>query len=276
MKRPSGDALEVRAELISSGTGEPIWQQRIVSDSADSFLEQSRLATQIASSLGFRLTATADQSSPPSAESFACLVDGETRSDPDSVDGLVKALECFQHAHQADLRLADPLAGIALTSVTLAAQSSERKSLDLIAQARKSAADALKLNPASIKARLALAALDWQTTNRYQQAERSLRELAMVNRNDWQVLHQYALLKLALGESADAARLLRQASQLNPMSLIVKVDRARARWFAGNVEAALEEAARIRDRYQPNLMARGLLVDIYEQQQRWDGRRGGA
>jgi hypothetical protein len=92
----------------------------------------------------------------------------------------------------------------------------------------------------------------------------------MVAPNHWQVLHQYGLLQLAMGQFTEAARSLREASQLNPWSVLAKVDRARAAWFSGNVSRAIEDAIRIRDKYDANLLARGLLVDIYESQKRFD------
>lgn len=74
---------------------------------------------------------------------------------------------------------------------------------------------------------------------------------------------------MAMGRSTDAAGVLREASQLNPMSMIVKVDRARAAWFAGDSERAIDDANYLIDRFENHLLARGLLVDIYESQQRF-------
>jgi serine/threonine protein kinase/tetratricopeptide (TPR) repeat protein len=270
VERGNQSYMVVDVRLISSETGEPILSKRIETDAAQNFLQQSRLATEIASSIGRRLTATADESAPPDVESFSCLVDGMTRSDPESVVGLEKALMCFERAHEVDHHFADALAGIALTSITLAAQSSTQKALQLIVRSREACREALALDPASVDARLALAMLDWQTTNRYLQAERELRELSMVAPNNWQVLHQYGLLQLAMGKFAEAAKSLREASQLNPWSVLAKIDRARAAWFSGNTSRAIEEANRIRDKHDHNLLARGLLVDIYESQKRFD------
>ena len=137
-------------------------------------------------------------------------------------------------------------------------------------RARQALDKAFALDPSSIDARLAAAMLDWQTTNRYQQAQRTLRELTMVAPNRWQVVHQYGLLQLALGDDSGAAKSLRQASQLNPWSVLAKVDRARAMWFSGNTERAIREATRIRDTYERNPLSRGLLVDIFEHLGRYD------
>ncbi|MCG8653604.1 MAG: protein kinase [Pirellulales bacterium] len=264
------EILAIDLQLVSASTGNQLWGKRFHTTAAENLVERSMLAKEIASVIGRGLVTTAEQERRPNNAAFRCLVDGEMRSDPESVAGLEKALMCFEHAHKMDGRFADSLAGIALTSLTLAAQSPPDRSLELIGRARKAVDEALKLDPTFVDARLASAMLDWQTTNRYAQARRNLNELAMVAPNNWLVLHQYGLLKLATGEFSEALRLLREAAQLNPWSVLAKVDRARAVWFSGNTQRAIQEGQRIRDQYGNNLLARGLLVDIFEQQQRFE------
>ncbi len=262
--------LVVDIQIISTDTGSELWGKQIQTDAADNYLQQSKLATEIAIAIGQRLTSTAEEAAPPSVESFSCLVDGKTRADPESIAGLKKALMCFERAHEVDRRFADPLAGIALTSITLAAQSTSERSFELIIRARETSAEALAMDPTLVDARLATAMLDWQTTNRYEQAERAFRELTLAAPNNWQVLYQHGLLQLTTGQTAKASKSLREASQLNPWSVLAKVDRARAIWFSGNAKRAIEDALRIRDKYNRNPLARGLLVDIYESQHRFD------
>ena len=269
VKQGAKEFLELDIQIVSAKTGNQLWGKRLQTDSGDNLLEQSKLATEIASVIGYRLTSTAAEVAPPSVESFHCLVDGKTRSDPDSVRGLEMALMCFQKAHDVDRRFVDPIAGISLTSITLAAQTGTEESVELIRQARESSAEALQLDPKFIDARLAAAMLDWQTVGRYQQADRAFQELVMVAPNNWQVRHQYGLLQLATGRMLEASQSFREASQLNPLSVSVKVDRARAQWYSGNQERAIQDATRIRDRYESSLLGSGLLVDIYEHQARF-------
>lgn len=258
--------LELDIQIISGRTGEQLWGKRFVKDAGESLLQQSELATMIASTIGQRLTSTLEEPAPPSVGSFACLVDAKVREDPDSLPGLERALMCYQMAHEEDPSFADAVAGIALTSITLAADCDPERSRQLILQARDNVREAKELDLYSIDGRLAEAMLDWQTTtvSRIGQAERTLQELAVVAPNNWQVHHQQGLLQLATGRLQEASKSLQEASQLNPLSVVLRVDRARLLWFDGNAERAKREAARIRDRYDGNKHARGLLVDIYE------------
>jgi tetratricopeptide (TPR) repeat protein len=137
----------------------------------------------------------------------------------------------------------------------------------LIQQAREKSIEALKRSENSIDARLAIAMLDWQQTEQYAQADQKFRTLLKKMPNNWQIYHQYALLQLAMGKIQVALDLLNAASLRNPFSVTVKTDLARAHWFAGDIDRALNAAIRIRDKSDRHPLSVGLLVDIYEQQQ---------
>ncbi|MDG2220544.1 MAG: protein kinase, partial [Rubripirellula sp.] len=86
---------EIDLQIISATTGKQIWGNRLQSDAPDNLLLQSRLVSEIAAVIGKRLTSTVDEPAPPTLDSFRCLVDAQTRSDPDSRLGLEMALQCF-------------------------------------------------------------------------------------------------------------------------------------------------------------------------------------
>ena len=268
----TAEFVELQLMIVSARTGAQLWGKPIRAEASDNLLEQTRLAEEVATAIGRGLTSTASESKPPNLKSFSCLVDGKLRADPDSVRGLEKALKCLEAAKEEDKSYAEPHAGIALASITLAAQSDREKALELIMTARREIAYLEMLSsgmPKSIDARLANAMLDWQTLHRYEQAEKEINELATIAPNNWQVQHQRGLLLQTLGRQQLAKQALKEASLLYPMSAIVKMDRARAEWFAGNAERAINEAELILERV-PCPFAKGLLIDIYEHQQRYD------
>ncbi len=258
---------EIELQIVSARSGTQLWGQTFVSPAGESLLEQSRFATELAAAVGRSLTATKQQLAPPDLSAFKCLVDGSARSDPDSTAGLRMALECFESAHNQDERFAQPLAGMSLTSIVLAAQVSTEESIALIQQARNSAADAKALDKKSIDARLADAMLMWQTLYRFEEAKTELSELLADAPNYWLVRHQLGLLELTMGNSIMATKFLREATQLNPHSVIAKLDQARMYWMIGNLERAIVDAKRIRLRHLDSRHARGLLIDLYEQQE---------
>lgn len=257
--------LDVR--LVSAKDGSQLWGNVFHADADDNLLQKSHFAAEIASSIGHRLTSSLDADAPPSPDSFSCLVDGKVRCDPDSPAGLRMALKCFANASSEDIRQAEPFAGLALTSITLAAQTSEHESVKLIQDARDAAKEALDRQPDSIDARLAVAMLDWQTTEQYGQANRAFQTLLKATPNNWQIHHQYGLLQLTTGKTEAAIESLSAATLRNPFSVTVKTDLARAHWFAGDTDRALDAAIRVRDKSGSHALALGLLIDIYEQQQ---------
>ena len=261
--------LRLDVRMVSAENGTQLDGFVIHADAEADFLQQSRFAEEIAQKIGRRLTSTATGNAPPTAQAFHCLVDGKVRCDPDSRSGLEMALKCFTKAHAADIRFAPPLAGLALTSIMLAAQSSADRSVALIEQARERSADALQRDKNSVDARLAVAMLDWQTVEQYATAETTLVDLLKQAPNNWQIHHQLGLLKLAVGRIDEAIESLRAATLRNPLSITVKTDLARAHWFQGDVDRAIDDALRIRQKFNHHDLAVGLLIDIYEQQQQF-------
>ncbi len=264
VKRGEKSFDEINLQIISSRTGNQLWGQTFLSPTGESLLEQSRFASELAAAVGRSLTSSDSGPSPTNQGSFSCLMDGAGRADPDSPAGLRKALLCFQSAHRQDKHYAAPLAGIALTSITLAAQSSTEESIELIQTARESVSEALALERNLPNARLADAMLLWQTLYRYEEAAKILQKLIADEPNYWQAHHQLGLLELTRNNQADALLRLREATQLNPFSVIAKVGLAEAHWFFGNTERAITDTIRVRDGQPENRHARGLLIDIYE------------
>ncbi len=252
-------------QIVSAATGTQLWGESVLLDGGENFIEQTRIAGTIAQAIGCTLETSAACEDQPAGDAYGCLVKARTYADPDSVAGLRRALDCFRHASEEDPNLAASHAGIALTSITLAAQSSGAEATEQIETARNGVDAALKLSNMSVDARLAKAMLQWQTLYQYDGALRELRELSMVATNHWQVHHQYGLLLLLLDCLPQALDSLRLAKRLHPASVLLKTDHWRAEWFRGETERAILEAEVIRDDYDAAPLARGLLIDIHEQ-----------
>ncbi len=265
----SKEFLRLDVRIVSASDGTELDGFIIRTDANANFLQQSKFAAEIARKIGHRLTSTADSNAPPSPEAFHCLVNGKVRFDPDSRAGLEMALMCFSKAHQADIRFAEPLAGLALTSITLASQTSADKSVALIEMAREKSDEALQRDSKSTDARLAVAMLDWQTEEQYGEAETAFQMLLKEAPNNWQIHHQFGLLELAIGRTETAIESFRAATLRNPLSVTVKTDLARAYWFAGDPDRAIDDAERIREKFNNHEFAVGLLIDIHEQQQQY-------
>ncbi|QDT11837.1 protein kinase domain-containing protein [Planctomycetes bacterium K23_9] len=266
--------LNVDLKIVSASDGRQLWGHQGIQEVGDNLLEQSKLATDIADKIGRRLTATLQQSPAPKRSSYQCLVDGKVRSDPDSKTGMERALICLNRARDRDPSFVQPVAGIALVSMTLAWQSDAQSTERLVQEAIDAIDKALELNGSYVDARLANAMIQWQTLGSFDKADEELTSLAMLHPYHWQVQHQYGLLQLALGEQNKAMQSLNLASRLNPMSALVKTDVARAAWMSGNAERAITDANLLAEKFagqeSAQRLSRGLLIDIYEHQKQFD------
>ena len=92
--------VELDLRLVSADHGNQLWGRRFIGESKANLLQQTKFASEIATEIGRRLTSTAEESNPPNADSFSCLLDARVRSDPDSVAGLEEALKCFKEREQ--------------------------------------------------------------------------------------------------------------------------------------------------------------------------------
>ena len=255
--------LELDLKLVWAETGKVLWSagvQRV----GDNLLEQGNLAAEIAAKIDRRLTTTADEVSPPTVEQYKCLVDGKVMSNPDSVDAMRMALDCLEMASHKDPTYVEPRAGLALTGMMLAAQSDDNERVTI---SRDAFNKALELAPKSVSANLAKAMYEWQIQFRYSNAENVFDELVNMHPYNWQVKHQFGLLKLATGQFDRASAALRDASRLNPLSTLVRIDTARAEFYNRHFDRALTSATS--GSWKSHPFAIGLAIDVHEQQGRW-------
>ncbi|MGB7347120.1 MAG: protein kinase [Pirellulaceae bacterium] len=268
------DYLSIDLKIVSAITGRQLWGHTGIEEVGDNLLEQSLLATDIAQQIDRRLTTTLQKSPAPQRASYQCLIDGKVRAEPDSKVGMEMALNCLNKARKRDPRFVQPVAGVALVSITLASQSDAQSAKKLVEAAIESIETALELDETSVDAQLANAMLRWQIFSRFDEAESELNTLAMLHPYRWQIQHQYGLLLLAIGQQAKAVRVLDDAKKLNRLSMLIKTDTARAAWFSGNAQRAISDAVRVRDGYPDQeaaqRLAKGLLIDIYEQQKQYE------
>ncbi|QDT59861.1 Serine/threonine-protein kinase PrkC [Stieleria bergensis] len=237
-------------------------------------LLQSGLAVEVANRIGMALEPSKDSKDPPHKMAYECMMKGRAQADPDSTTGLISARMCFQHAHLTDERVSEPLVGLALASLYLAARTDGQD----CNQYRKEASDAIvaldRLGADSPTSDLVRAMAKWQLTENLSDADDLFLSIASQFEFDWRYHHQYGLFCTALGRGSDANRMLSLAAAQSPMSLLIKMDRCRADWIFGDRDQAIQGAMRYRDTtskdYPIHYITSGLLVDIYEQDGDYD------
>ena len=261
-------------KLLSGEDGRILAGDRFVTKATDDAEEnqvllQSGLAVEVAAQIGMELEPSKDSTEPPNKMAYECMMKGRAQADPDSTTGLISARLCYQHAHTTDERVSEPLVGLAMASLYLAARTDGKN----CNQYRKEASEAIVeldgLGADSHSSNLARAMAKWQLAENANDADALFESVAKHFEYDWRYHHQYGLFCTALGRADEAMRSLTLATQQSPMSLLIKMDRCRAEWFFGNKELAIADARRYRETTSKNYpiydITTGLLVDIHEQ-----------
>ncbi|MFU7560092.1 protein kinase domain-containing protein [Roseiconus sp. JC912] len=265
--------IDAKEGTVVAGNEFVIEQQQ--ESSEGQFLARSTVAAEIAKQIGKNLQTTGQHSEDqPDPHSYGCLVKGRAYADIDSTMGLQNALACFLHAHQEDPRLSEPLAASAVTALHLAARSGMPKAAGYLKTATDNFTHAMELDPHSQDARLARAMYEWQAQYDYPLAGEIFEELRRENKYDWQIEHQSSLYFAAIDREMESLDAINRAARLNPMSLMVKIDRARLDWFFNYQTRAKRDVTRYFETTPKDYPARryviGLLLDMYEEEVRYD------
>ncbi|MCM2370025.1 protein kinase domain-containing protein [Aporhodopirellula aestuarii] len=260
--------MTVNVDIISGRTGYLIEGLVIPTAAGDNLIEQAELAQELAAAIGRELSQNDENGKLSNPEAFTCLVKGRTLSDPDTAEAMKTALRCFQHALSVDSNYAQAHAGVALTAISLAAREDDEQANDLVSLSQEASSRALALSPGNRDALLARAMLNYQVLADFDTADDTLRSLVRTSPNHWQVHHQAGWLKIIQLEDSQGMQFMRRATGLHPASRFLKTELARAEWFRGNADRAIQSAiGLIRDNVamEEDRFARGLLIDIHEQ-----------
>jgi len=260
-------------QLVDPRDGAVLWGERFAySDQPSSLLARTDTAAILAEKVGQQVAALKRTGRTENEDAFFCLVRGKARFDPDSEAGMRSAIDCFQHARTLDPAFVDAHAGLALAALALAGRTAGEESQRLVGQAREAISDAMGLTTAGEPisreplVNLANAILLWQADHQFLEAEPFFEASLQSLPNYWQAHHEYAFYQAALGR-LKATDWARRAVTLNPMSVSVRLDAARLGWFQGDAAGALRKAASILREDPRQGLAKGLAIDVYEQQE---------
>ncbi|MFG0268120.1 MAG: protein kinase [Rhodopirellula sp. JB055] len=261
--------MDVNVQIICAETGTQIWGKVIRTTAGDNLIEQTGLARQVAAAINRSLQEHPGESNPRDPGAFTCLLKGRTQAAPDSIEGMRSALKCFDSALREDPNYAPAHAGKGLTSLTLAGRVDDEEAQELIAQTQRSVQMALELDASNVEARLASAMLLYQRLGDLEQARTILLGLLKETTNSWQVHHQLGWVELMQYREMEGVRSLRNAVSVHSTSKLLQSDQARAQWFMGKTDRAINEALGVMpkgdaDKIGPESFTRGLLIDLYE------------
>ncbi|MEM9586306.1 MAG: protein kinase [Planctomycetota bacterium] len=257
--------LQVDYRIVSTQTGKLLLRDSYVTDSPGDALQQRRLAEQIASNIGCRLSDDCGVSDGH-AMAYECMLKGNTYSEYDSKLSMQEALKCYKHASGEDPDSTQAKASIALSAMALASKSDPDEAPGYLLQAENTLRQIGDQIESSVCAQIANAMYLWQIDGDDESALQILLDLRERASHRWEVHHQLGLVSLKLqNRDPQAIESIRKASELYSGSIMLRADVARAEWYAGSVQRALGTIDQIESDWGRTKITRGLLIDIHEE-----------
>jgi TolB-like protein/DNA-binding winged helix-turn-helix (wHTH) protein len=218
------DRVVIRTELVDVNSGSQLWGQQYDRKLADILSLQERLSQDIGTKLRIRLTGTEQKKIlsrySASPEAYQLYLKGRFFWNQRNKEGLLRAIDAFQHAIGIDPRYAVAYAGLA-DCYNLLDDWGTTRPRDSFPQARAAAEKALALDDLLAEAHTSLAMVresyEWDWVGAEQEFKRAIE----LNPN-YPTAHQwYGMFLVSLQRFSEAKIEVRRAQQLDPLSPII-------------------------------------------------------
>jgi serine/threonine protein kinase/tetratricopeptide (TPR) repeat protein len=244
--RSAGDELLVGVEIDELSTGRRIWSHDYRGAASDLLTIQSRLGDDVEKFL--REYSGAQRVARPMAvaatedpEAYREYLKGRHYWNKFTIPGFTKALEHFQRSIDLDPTYALAYAGLADAYTLLGVYGGEMS--EMMPKARAAAQQSLELDPQLGEGYTALGTVLYFYDWKFRDAEAALRRGLELNPRYASAHHRYAMYLATVGRSEEALREIQTASQLDPLSLVIYIDRAWILYARNEVDGALTEIA---------------------------------
>jgi TolB-like protein/Tfp pilus assembly protein PilF len=262
--RKSGDQVRITAQLIDTRTGTHKWSETYDRHIGDVLKLQDAIAAAVVRELQLTVASgyLISHTTVKNADSYDLILRGRHAADRGDIEGYDEAVMLFQQAIDRDPTSADAAANLALTHVRQVSVGSLGPTAGF-EQARRAAANALKLDPQNVLASAVMAQIyifyDWDWAG----AERQIKQIASLAPGNVDVLLSGVALSSTLGRWDDALRQVKAAlaqDPINPFAVLVLEGIQEARGHLAEAEAAARRALDIRPNYDYGHYNLGLVL----------------
>jgi TolB-like protein/Flp pilus assembly protein TadD len=242
----SGSRMRITAQLIQAATDRHLWANSFEGDLRDALSLQAQVAEAITGAVKLNLTPAERRrfrsARPMDPAAYDAYLRGRYHLNRRDAEGFEPAIGYFNQSLERDPKSALAYAGLADCYTLL---SFEGVTPEASAKARTAALKAVALDDNSAEPHTSLAGIDvfeWKWAD----AEREFQRALALNPNYALAHHWHGNLYLSpLGRHADAIAELKRAQDLDPLSLIVKIDLGFAYYFAGRYDDAFSEYRKV-------------------------------
>src|SRR5262249_20339094 len=234
-----GDVLSIKIEMIDAMDGSYLWNKQYNSRIQDIFKVQEAISRTISEKLQVRINYENEKqltkSHTDNTVAYKLYLKGRYFWNKRTTEDLKKGLSYFQQAIENDASYALAYAGLADSYILLASYNTLPPA-DGFLRAKMMALKALDLDETLIEARTSLALArvnyDWDWAG----AEREYKYLIEMNPNYATAHHWYGQYFVKTGQFDEAFIELEHAQDLEPLSLIISVNIARAFYYSRQYE----------------------------------------
>ena len=264
-----GQAVRVRARLVSASDGYQLWTETYTRRLDDVFAIQEEIARSVVRALEVRLASSDDSSlaarPTEDLEAYDLYLRGRYQWNRRTVDGIRRGMERFREALDLDPGLARAWAGLADSHVLLSSFGvmDPEEGYERAREAAERALEIRELAEAHASLGAVSADYDW----RLAEAEEHYRRAIELDPNYPTARYWYAEILADVGRTEEAVSMARRAQELDPLSLLASATEGRAYYLGRRFDEAAEKLEETLDR-GPQLTAYLYLGLTYTRQGR--------
>lgn len=238
----AGGRVRISLQLIRAEPEEHLWAEHYDRDLGDALTIQSEVARAVAAEIRVKLTSSDEErlqpSRPVAPGVLEAYLKGRHHWSKRTLEGLEKAVACFQEAIAADPLHAPSYAGLA---DSWALMGQRRPPAGFTARAKAAARKALELDPMLAEAHSSLGFLsfffDWDWAG----AEVEFRRALELSPNNANAHHWYWTLLTSTRRQDEARREILRALELDPLSAVIVTNYGTHHYLRRDYERAIRQ-----------------------------------
>jgi DNA-binding SARP family transcriptional activator/TolB-like protein len=262
----------VAVELVGVPEGTQLWGKQYELTATDLISVQDRIASEIAASMGLRLSSDdRERLSPPhpaDPEAYRLYVQARFFWNQRSKQGYLKSIELFQAAIARDPAYARAYAGLSDSYSFLGRDDAPTR--DYMPKAKAAAERALALDDKLADAHASLAMMNNVYEWNFPAAEREFRRALDLDPGNATTRLFYGVFLASKARFPEAKSQLDQAALIDPLSPIIALCRGYPSSFQGDIEPAIRAAREALDLSPGFPAAHEDLMNYFERQGRQD------
>jgi len=267
--RRAGDRVRITAQLISIADQTHLWANDYDRKLEDVVTVQDDVAIAVANETQLKLSPAQHtdlaRGRTVNPEAYEAYLRGRFFWNKRTEAGIRKSVEYFETAIAKDPAFAQAYAGLADSYVLLGGYGIEAQKVAM-PKAKAAALKALAMNEQLADAYASLAMISLQYDWNWKESEKDYKRAIELNPNYSVAHHWYGDGYLAgMGRFDEAIAELRQAQELDPLSLVIGTDLAKRLCFAGQYDEGMERFRRILEIDPDFVLAHYFLSQVYEQ-----------